>query len=196
MEMCPCWGLGVRGGGMVPSKGEFLQNPEAANHLALTYFGWEYEGHRMSLPVNDCIKAQEKTSSCPQLKVSSCCEEVTFLALYWSPKDSLSRAGMWEAKEVSRYFPLSHFGGCLLSPRTQSLLIGKGITQSFFSCLSCHSQSFFCPAFSNWMGIAPSFSFLLVSVPIDWNPVSSPWCGKWTTLAAELPMWASQVDQW
>lgn len=71
----------------------------------------------MSLPVNDCIKGREKASSCPQLKVSSCCEGVPFLALCAVAKGQ-SQQGRPVGSQggESRYFPLSHFGGCLLSP--------------------------------------------------------------------------------
>lgn len=86
----------------------------------------------MSLPVNDCIKGREKASSCPQLKVSSCCEGVTFLALCAVAKGQ-SQQGRHVGSQggESRYFPLSFWGLLTFSTRAQSLLIGKGITQSF-----------------------------------------------------------------
>ena len=145
----PCWGLGVRGVEMVPSKGEFLQNPEAANHVALTHF--RVRMRSQDVPFCEWLyKRPEKASSCPQLKVCSCCEGVTFWLFVQSPKDSLSRAGMWEPARWEQVFSsLSHWGLLTLATWTQSLLIGKGITEFSTVCLY-HSQSFFTSFLTEW----------------------------------------------
>lgn len=74
------WALPQRSG-KVPSKGEFVQNPEVGSHLALSFtLEWKW-GHRMPPSVNNWIKDQGKTSSWPTAKSVLILWRSHFLAL-------------------------------------------------------------------------------------------------------------------
>ena len=117
---------------MVPSKVEFLQNPEAAKHLALTYFGvrmrsqdvpsceWLYKRPRESLLLSSAESVLMLWRS--HFFGSFCSRQRTV-----SAGQACGKSTRWE--QVFSF--LSLWGLLTFSTWTQSLLIGKGITQSF-----------------------------------------------------------------
>lgn len=135
MEMCPCWGLGVRGAEWCHQRESSCRTQrQQSTWLSLTS-EWEW-GHGMSLPVNDCIKGREKASSCPQLKVSSCCEGVTFLALC-----TVAKGQSQQGRRVGGIFLSLTLGAAYFPHMDTKPLNWKGDNTEFSTVCLCHSQS-------------------------------------------------------
>lgn len=128
MEMCPCWGLGVGGVEWCHQRESFCRaQRQQTTWLSLTSV------RMRSQDVPFCEWLYKRPSplvlswKCPHAG-----KESLFRLFEQSPKDSLSRAGMWEPTRWEQVFSsLSRWGLLTLATWTQSLLIGKGITQSF-----------------------------------------------------------------
>lgn len=150
MEMCPCWGLGVRGVEWCHQRESFCRTQrQQTTWLSLTS-EWEW-GHRMSLSVNDCIKGREKASSCPQLKVSSCWEGVTFPALCAVAKGQSQQGRHVGANEVRAGIFLSLTLGAAYSRHMDTKLLNwKGDNTEFSTVCLYHSQSFFTSFLTEW----------------------------------------------
>ena len=115
MEMCPCWGLGVRGVEWCHQRESFCRTQRQQTMRLSFTSEWEW-GHRMSLSVNDCIKGRRKPPLVLSWKCAHAAKESLSGSLCCRQRTVSAGQACGSQRGESRCFPLSHIGGCLLSP--------------------------------------------------------------------------------